>query len=95
MMKYVIRILIPDCTEPSYIEKYKRDLSAFCRVAQIRKPVPQSLPSGDALVIDLKGLSEYKQLLWLHILCDLAALNHHYIVELYPLPDAWPLQEVY
>lgn len=94
-MKYVIRILIPSCSEPNYIEKYRRNLITFCRIAQIRKPVPQNLPTGDAFVIDLKGLSEHTQLLWLHILSDLAALNRHYSVELLSLPDDWPPQEVY
>lgn len=94
-MKYVIRILFPSWNEPNDIEKYRRDLFSFCKIAQIRKPVPQNLPGKDAFVIDLKGLPEYTQLLWLHILSDLSALNRHYSVELYPLPDDWPIEEVY
>lgn len=93
-MKYIIRVMIVDCTSSTDVQKYKRNLISFCRIAQIRRPVLQNLPTEDSYAFDLSGLSEHKQLLWLHILSDLAALNRHYSVELLPLPDDWPIQEL-
>lgn len=94
LMKYIIRIAIVDWSEPNEIEKYRRDLMSFCRIAQIRKPVLQMSATGDSFAIDLSGLCEHTQLLWLHLLCDLAALNAHYSTELVALPDSWPLNKL-
>ena len=94
LMKYIIRIAIVDWSEPNEIEKYRRDLMSFCRIAQIRKPVSQMSATGDSFAIDLSGLCEHTQLLWLHLLCDLAALNAHYSTELVALPDSWPLNKL-
>lgn len=94
-MKYIIRIMIPDCICANDVRKHTNDLLTFCRIARIHKPVLQNLPTADSFAIDLQGLPERKQLLWLHILSDLAALNKHFVVELCSIPDEWPLQEVY
>ena len=93
-MKYIIRVLIVDCTSSKDVLKCRRDLISFCRIAHIRKPVLQNSPTEDSYAFDLTGLSEHTQLLWLHILSDLAALNAHYSVELLPLPDDWPIGDL-
>lgn len=62
--------------------RHIRDLSAFCKAARIQQPSLLPLPGEDCYEIDLTGLSEHTALLWLHILCDLAALNPHIVVEL-------------
>lgn len=81
-MKEVIRIMIVDYESEAEKTKCKNDLFRFCQTARIRKPVLLPLKGGDCYRVDLTGLNEHTALLWLHVLCDLAALNPHYCVEL-------------
>ena len=74
--------MIVDYKSPTQKKKHTRDLFAFCKAARILPPSLLPLPGEDCYEIDLTGLCEHKALLWLHILCDLAALNPHFAVEL-------------
>ena len=81
-MREVIRIMIVDYKSATERKKHTRDLTAFCRVAHIHQPLLLPLPGEDCFEIDLIDLNERTALLWLHILCDLALLNPHFVVEL-------------
>lgn len=81
-MRYVIRIMIVDYTSPTHRQKHTRDLFAFCKAAQILKPSLLPGPEEDYFEIDLTNQPERIALLWLHILSDLSALNHHFVIEL-------------
>lgn len=80
-MRFVIRIMIVGYASPTQRKRYTRDLFAFCRVAQIQRPSLLPWPEEDYFEIDLTDLPEYKALLWLHTLCNLANLNEHFVVE--------------
>lgn len=81
-MREVIRIMIVDYRSATEKKRHIRDLFAFCKAARIQQPSLLPLPGEDCYEIDLTGLTEHKALLWLHILCDLAALNPNFAVEL-------------
>mgnify|MGYP000768050945 FL=1 len=80
-MREVIRILIVDYKSATEKKRHTRDLFAFCKVARIQQPILLPLKGEDCYEIDITDRSERTALLWLHILCDLAALNEHFVVE--------------
>jgi hypothetical protein len=81
-MRTIIYIAVVDYTSPTALKRCISDLHAFCRVAQVPQPTPCVCKEGDSFEIDITALPEYTALLWLHLLCNLSALNHHYSVEL-------------
>lgn len=81
-MKEVIRILIVDYKSPTDKRRHISDLIAFCKAAHIQQPSLLPLKGQDCYEIELTDLPERTALLYLHILCDFAALNPNFVVEL-------------